>query len=305
MTPDPTLGQGGGAIYAASFHILNLTSSTFSNNAATRLNITDFKAARGAGGAISINSDAPITSSCSAGIVTISDCTFTGNQANSGGAVQLVGAGHAVTCYGSADKSISYGKYNASYLGSLPAASYSFCSISAAYCTISNSSFENNNAQLGGGALSVLQGYSVTLNQVTFQDNVTPMYGGAIAIANGSTVISNSCSYSGCTALRGGAIYAEASSEKYISANVIPLWHNAYIYAPDWYKLGRQMGSVLNLANSSFLSNVAGDAGGAVYMSGDIQLVSQGNVFEGSQAATQGELFAEVSTSDFQECSSL
>ena len=71
VTPDPTLGQGGGAIYAATFHILNITTSTFTNNAALRLNVTDFKTGRGAGGAISVNSDAPITSSCSAGTVAI------------------------------------------------------------------------------------------------------------------------------------------------------------------------------------------------------------------------------------------
>lgn len=70
-TPDPTLGQGGGAVYAASFNVLNITSSTFSGNTASRVNITDFKAGRGAGGAISINSDALITSSCSAGLVSI------------------------------------------------------------------------------------------------------------------------------------------------------------------------------------------------------------------------------------------
>jgi len=70
-TPDPTLGQGGGAVYAASFNVLNITTSTFSGNTASRVNITDFKAGRGAGGAISINSDALITSSCSAGLVSI------------------------------------------------------------------------------------------------------------------------------------------------------------------------------------------------------------------------------------------
>lgn len=70
-TPDPTLGQGGGAIYAASFNVLNITSSTFSQNTASRVNITDFKQGRGAGGAISVNSDTLITSSCSAGIVSI------------------------------------------------------------------------------------------------------------------------------------------------------------------------------------------------------------------------------------------
>ena len=199
-----------------------------------------------------------------------------------------MGAGHSVSCYDSTDNTTGYGKYNATYLATLDVSSYSFCSINAAYSVISSSSFEGNSALLGGGAVTVLQGYSVTLDRVGFSNNTTPLYGGGVAVANGSTVISNSCSYTACTALRGGAIYAEASTEKYIAAAVIPLWHNAYIYAPDWYKLGRQMGSVLNLANSSFLSNVAGDAGGAVYMTGDNQLVSQGNTFEASQAATQG-----------------
>lgn len=74
-TPDPTMGQGGGAIYAASFNALNITSSVFTQNTASRVNITDFKAGRGAGGAISINSDALITSTCSAGLVSI-----TGNR---------------------------------------------------------------------------------------------------------------------------------------------------------------------------------------------------------------------------------
>ncbi|KAL0048014.1 hypothetical protein WJX82_005700 [Trebouxia sp. C0006] len=286
-TPDPTLGQGGGAVYAASFNVLNITSSTFSGNTASRVNITDFKAGRGAGGAISINSDALITSSCSAGLVSITGCTFSDNTANSGGAVQLAGAGHTVSCHTSGSN-VDYGKYNASYLDSLPYASYSFCGLTAAFCVISNTSFDGNSALLGGGALSVLQGYSVQLNNVSFQDSSTPMYGGAIAVANGSAVITNGCTFTDCSASEGGAIYATASSEGYIAATVIPQWRDAYIYASDVYKLGRQMGSLVNLANSSFVGNVASNAGGAVYMSGDNQLVSQGNTFVASQAGAQG-----------------
>ncbi len=126
------------------------------------------------------------------------------------------------------------------------------------------------------------------LNNVSFQDSSTPMYGGAIAVANGSAVITNGCTFTDCSASEGGAIYATASSEGYIAATVIPQWRDAYIYASDVYKLGRQMGSLVNLANSSFVGNVASNAGGAVYMSGDNQLVSQGNTFVASQAGAQG-----------------
>ncbi len=51
---------------------------------------------------------------------------------------------------------------------------------------------------------------------------------------------------------------------------------------------GVRLGSLVNLANSSFVGNVASNAGGAVYMSGDNQLVSQGNIFVASQAGAQG-----------------
>ena len=83
-------------------------------------------------------------------------------------------------------------------------------------------------------------------------------------------------------------MYALASSEAYITASVIPLWRNAFIYASDVYKLGRQMGSSVTLSGSTFVDNVATAAGAAVYMSGDNQLVSQGNTFSGGQAGTQG-----------------
>ena len=289
-TPDPTLGQGGGAIYAAGFNILSVTASNFTSNTASSVNITDFRAGRGAGGAISINSDAPLSSSCTVGRVTISACRFADNHANSGGAVQLVGSGHFAQSIDSSSN-ISYGKYSASYLDSLPYASYSFCAQTSTYCTISDSSFDGNSALLGGGGVSVLQGYTVQLTNVSFLDESTPLYGGAIAVANGSAVFIDRCRFASCTANLGGAIYAVASSEAYIAASVMPQWKNFNIYPQDVYKLGRQMGCGVSLSNSSFVGNSAVAAGAAVYMSGDSQLVSQGNTFSGGQAGTQG-LFA-------------
>ena len=286
-TPDPTLGQGGGAIYAASFNVLSIKSSIFTSNTASRVNITDFRAGRGAGGAISINSDAPILSSCSAGRVTITTCRFTDNHANSGGAVQLVGSGHLAQSFNKNSR-ISYGRYNVSYLDSLPYDSYTFSAQTAAYCTISDSSFEGNSALLGGGGISILQGYSAQLTNLAFSDNATPLYGGAIAVANGSAIFSDRCTFRACNATQGGAVYAVAPSESYILSSIIPLWRNYNIYVPDVYKLGRQMGSAVSLFNNMFMDNSATTAGAAVYMSGDNQLVSQGNTFTRGQAGTQG-----------------
>ena len=288
-TPDPTLGQGGGAIYAASFNVLSIKASNFTGNTASRVNITDFKQGRGAGGAISINSDTVILSSCGAGRVTISACRFTDNHANSGGAVQAAGSGHLAQTFNSNSNSlISYGRYNASYLASLPYDSYTFAAQISAYCTVIDSIFEGNSAVLGGGALSVLQGYSVQLTNLSFTDNTTPLYGGAIAVANGSGLFTERCTFTACTAAQGGAIYAVAPSEAYIQLSVIPLWRNYNIYPADVYKLGRQMGSAVSLSNNVFVDNSATTAGAAVYMSGDSQLVSQGNTFTGGQAGTQG-----------------
>ena len=202
--------------------------------------------------------------------------------------MQLVGSGHQAQSYSSASSNISYGRYNVSYLDSLPYTSYSFCALSSAFCTISNSVFDGNSALLGGGGLSVLQGYSVQLTNVSFTDSTTPLYGGAIAVANGSAVFSTGCTFTGCTASQGGAVYAVTSSEAYIAASVIPLWRNAFIYASDVYKLGRQMGSAVTLTSNKFKDNVATGAGGAVYMSGDNQFVSQGNTFSEGRAGTQG-----------------
>lgn len=59
-------------------------------------------AGRGAGGAISINSDPVIDPSpgvCTAGVVDIKHTTFVGNRANSGGAVMMAGGGHQATCF--------------------------------------------------------------------------------------------------------------------------------------------------------------------------------------------------------------
>ena len=288
-TPDPTLGQGGGAIYAASFNILSIKASNFTGNTASRVNITDFKLGRGAGGAISINSDTVIVSSCGAGRVTISACRFTDNHANSGGAIQAVGSGHLAQTFNSNSNSrISYGRYNVSYLTSLPYNSYSFAAQTSAYCTVIDSIFEGNSALLGGGALSVLQGYSVQLTNLSFADNTTPLYGGAIAVANGSGLFTDRCTFTACTAAQGGAIYAVAPSEAYVQQNVIPLWRNYNIYPADVYKLGRQMGSAISLSNNVFVDSSATMAGAAVYMFGDNQLVSQGNTFTGGQAGTQG-----------------
>ena len=288
-TPDPTLGQGGGAIYAVSFNVLSIKGSNFTGNTASRVNITDFKLGRGAGGAISINSDAVSLSSCGAGRVTISACHFTDNHANSGGAIQAVGSGHLAQTFNSRSNSrTSYGRYNVSYLASLPFNSYTFAAQTMAYCTVSDSVFEGNSALLGGGALSVLQGYSVQLTNLSFTDNTTPLYGGAIAVANGSGLFTESCTFKACTAAQGGAIYAVAPSEAYIQFNVIPLWRNFNIYPSDVYKLGRQMGSAVSLSNNVFVDSSATTAGAAVYMSGDSQLVSQENTFTGGQAGTQG-----------------
>lgn len=286
-TPDPTLGQGGGAIYAAGFNVLSIKASNFTNNTASRVNITDFRAGRGAGGALSINSDAPLSSTCTVGRVTITGCRFFGNQANSGGAVQLVGSGHFAQPIDSSSN-ISYGRYSASYLDSLPYASYSFCAQTSIYCTISDSSFGGNLALLGGGGVSVLHGYTVQLTNVSFTENTTPLYGGAIAVANGSAVLIDRCTFTACTASQGGAVYAVASSEAYVAASVMPLWKNFKIYPGDVYKLGRQMGCGVSLSNSIFVDNSADAAGAAVYMSGDNQLVSQGNTFSGGRAGTQG-----------------
>ena len=59
-------------------------------------------AGRGAGGAISINSDPVIDPSpgvCTAGVVDIKHTTFSGNRANSGGAMVMAGAGHQAICF--------------------------------------------------------------------------------------------------------------------------------------------------------------------------------------------------------------
>lgn len=287
--PDPTLGQGGGAIYAAGFHILSIKACNFTGNTASRVNVTDFRAGRGAGGAISINSDTPILSPCGAGRVTITACRFTNNDANSGGAIQAVGSGHRAQNFDSTSSSgISYGRYNASYLASLPYASYSFAAQTSTYCTISDSVFEGNSALLGGGALSILQGYSVQLTNLSFADSTTPLYGGAIAVANGSGLFTDRCTFTGCTAAQGGAIYAVASSEAFIRDILIPQWRNPSIYQTDVYNLGRQMGCAVSLSNSVFVDNSAATAGAAVYMSGVNQLVSEGNSFIRGQAGTQG-----------------
>ena len=288
-TPDPTLGQGGGAIYAAGFNVLSIKASNFTGNTASRVNITDFKLGRGAGGAISINSDTVILSSCGAGRVTISACRFTDNHANSGGAVQAVGSGHLAQTFNSKSNSrISYGRYNASYLASLPYDSYTFAAQTSAYCTVIDSIFKGNSALLGGGAFSVLQGYGVQLTNLSFTDNTTPLYGGAIAVANGSGLFTERCTFTACTAAQGGAIYAVGPIEAYIQQNIIPLWRNYNIYPDDVYKLGRQMGSAVSLSNNVFVDSSATMAGGAVYMSGDNQLVSHGNTFTRGQAGSQG-----------------
>ena len=210
--------------------------------------------------------------------MSISDCTFTRNHANSGGAVQLVGGGHPADCH-------------TSPTNSLPYTAYSFCGLAATpYCTISNSSFVGNSALLGGGSISTLQSYSVQLSNLTFTNSTTPLYGGAVAVANGSAVFSSNCTYTACTAASGGAVAAVSPSESYISSVVLPQFKTQYIYAADVYTYGRQMGSAVTLSGNTFDTNVAAGAGGAVHVSGDCHLVSQGNTFTSGQAGTQGKL---------------
>lgn len=202
--------------------------------------------------------------------------------------MQLVGGGHSAVCNNSATNN-SYGSYSASYLASLPYASYAFCGLAATpYCTISNSRFEDNAALLGGGSISVLQSYSVQLSNLTFTNSTTPLCGGAVAVANGSAVTSSNCTYTACTAAAGGAIYALSPSETFISSVVLPQFKSTYIYAADVYKIGRQMGSAVTLMGNTFDSNQATGAGGAVHVFGDSHLVSQGNTFMFGQAGTQG-----------------
>ncbi len=204
----------GGAIYNGG--TATITDSAFRNNSASN---------GGSGGAINSNG----------GMLTLNNCTFSGNEApgGSGGAVSngatLItntstfssnsadnGSGGAISNGGTSTINSSTFSDNSASGGSGGAIGNGNRS------TVNNSTFSNNSASGGnGGAIS--NGSISTVNNSTFSGNTTPNgFGGAIYNPTGTSIVSSS-TLSGNSATNGGggAIFSGSNSTLVLHNSIV------------------------------------------------------------------------------------
>ncbi len=181
---------------------------------------------------------------CIAGMPIVSNCSFTGNQANLGGGIYLGNNASPVltNCVFSANTASSFG-----------GAIYSDCSLppSLAYCT-----FSANTASTSGGA--IYNAASLSTVSCTFSGN-TANDGGGIYSASFSLLMLSHCALSGNTASNsGGGVYNYRTTSS-IFTNCAFTGNKAAAGAGMY-----NINSMPTLANCTFSGNTPGQFGGAV-----------------------------------------
>jgi predicted outer membrane repeat protein len=172
---DGSNDTNGGAITNDGGDLL-ITNSTFSNNVVAGV--------LGTGGAIAITS----------GAVTISDSTFTANEATDGGAF-YVSSTSALTVTDS-----TFNDNEASYGGAMVT--------SGSQVTLSNSVFTNNRAMVGQGGAIWVTGGTLNATRVEFEGNQSATNGGAVNCASGFVSIVESAVVTNQAGLQGGGVYS-------------------------------------------------------------------------------------------------
>ena len=246
-------------------------------------------------------------------IMELTDCTFTGNKANLGGAV-TVSASDAVADKKYAAKAVitncKFDKNEAVLLekddGTLGAGNGGAVYITRkTTATITGCSFTNNIADNNAGALAIHSNANVTLKDSSFKNN-TATYGGAIYTSSDATLDVNGVELEGNKAEKimpdgaighGGALYANGVT--FTSFKNVTFTNNsaavnagaAYINALD----------LILDSTVSFVNNSAGGHGGALYLTyrnnedktrTPSTLTANGTKFENNTALAGGAISA-------------
>ena len=245
---------------------LNVTSSNFANNFPILDNFYY------QGGAIRIDGDVTVN---------ISDCVFTNNHAQIGGAVYarggIVNIGESMFI---ANTAVESG-------GAVAGLGTTF--------NITRCRFHINNASNGGGLH--LNGYNtaVSMNANNFTGNIAILAGGALYVDNTYSsipLVITTCKFLNNSATRGGAIHIQESL-LFIQNSIFD--HNNAIYSGGALIIS-SITKYVNIKGSVFTNNRAGSEGGALHM----HLVGVGltdieNTYSNNEAASGGALYAESS----------
>ncbi len=181
--------SGGGGLYNDG--VLNLSNSTFTANTVT---------SGGAGGGLENNGS---------GTATVSNCTFTGNNAPVTGPSAGSGAGIG----NSGTMTLSNSTFTGNTAASDGGAIYNDGAL-----TVSTTTFANNTALSDGGGIRS-SGTSLTLNSSTFNGNYAAGAGGGIEISDAQAAITNCTFVNNSSISQGGGIEAESAGGPVIITN--------------------------------------------------------------------------------------
>ena len=267
---DKDNGGRGGAIYNSGSGKINKISASFEGNSADK------------GGAIS-NAGTGNVGNDGNGTITISDSTFTNNTAGTGG-----GAIHNMS---QAKMTITGSEFN-NNLANQTGKDYGGGAIyNRGEITVSNTTFDGNEAQRGGAVHNVGDEVSssanATLTNVTFTGNKAEIDGGAVFNGNHSVIKELTGTFTGNSVVhdeinsnhRGGAIYNTGTSTiNKLSANFID-------------NTADKGGAISNagtmtIENSNFSENTALVDGGAIHNTSKGNITFKGNnIFSGNRNA--------------------
>ena len=187
------------------------------------------------------------------GDVTISNSTFSANEATYGGAIYSTNGG-VVTI---SNSTLSDNTADAD--------GGAISSPSGGTVTISNSTLSNNSSNTHGGAIYSGFDGTVTISNSTVSDNSADSLGGAIYVFFGAVTTSNSTLSDNFAGSVGGAIYGYGSV---LTATNSTFLNNSALHGGAMYSEYDAEGGTVEISNSTFVDNDAmgsGSEGGAIF----------------------------------------
>jgi CSLREA domain-containing protein len=196
-----------------------------------------------------------------AGSLTISNCSFTENAAKDGGAI-----------YNDINKIIQIS--DSSF--TMNTADYAAGAIlNVGTLSATGSEFSNNSGGIAGGGGAIVNSLlgSVSLQDNTFTDNSTPWYGGAINNYSGTLTVTD-CTFSGNSAEGGGAINA-GNDDHTPESNNIRIENSTFSENTATFIAGGGLhvfsgNAIVN--GSTFSNNLAPEGGGVVNLASALQI---------------------------------
>lgn len=248
-------GANNAFIYARDMSTVTLTDVAVTNNTAA-----------GNGGGINIV-DA---------VVTLTNCTVSSNSATRGGGINT-GSGTTLTIQNS-----SVSENSANFDGGAIRGS------STALISIDGGDISQNTANLRGGGLYLTNTSYTTLNEVTVYKNSAGLigefsrYGGGAVIAGAATLISSASQWNNNFSNYGGAIASRYSSGTSLKINQSTFFQNMANAQGGALRM-RFTGNV-DIIDSGFYENSAGNGGGAISNLTGITMTLQGSTISNNTA---------------------